>query len=367
MSKNIMLTLCITALLYSCTATKSSSDFSNEIFVDVEQSVELPLQRGRIIPLETSDSSLLYDIVSIDQVKDKYFIRSRNKILTFDTEGNYLYNISGIGQGNKEYVNLSSFFIKNEELCIYDFNQGRVLFFAPSGRYLRTEKAVKNSDVECVPQLIRPYGKNKYIAKNSFNGTPGYVTPALSLLDEKYTITQTLEGHSLHTGFLLFDFMNCDDNGGFITYWEALSDTIYTVVNDSMVQPKYLVNFGEYAIPAVERLNKDVYDLIDYVNKPENKKLATLIRYVYEEENYLYFVFSCEDSVRLALYNKETHNTTTYILPAEVNGGKYRLASFLKVDKDKVIMALEDCENIENNQSLFIINKKELYEKSRFK
>ena len=58
MSKNIMLTLCITALLYSCTATKSSSDFSNEIFVDVEQSVELPLQRGRIISLETSDSSL---------------------------------------------------------------------------------------------------------------------------------------------------------------------------------------------------------------------------------------------------------------------------------------------------------------------
>ena len=87
-----MLTLCITVLLYSCTATKSSSDFSNEIFVDVEQSVELPLQRGRIIPLETSDSSLLYDIVSIDQVKDKYFIRSRNKILTFDTEGNYLYS-----------------------------------------------------------------------------------------------------------------------------------------------------------------------------------------------------------------------------------------------------------------------------------
>ena len=30
-------------------------------------------------------------------------------------------------------------------------------------------------------------------------------------------------------------------------------------------------------------------------------------------------------------------------------------------------MALEDCENIENNQTLFIINKKELYEKSRFK
>lgn len=72
--------------------------------------------------------------------------------------------------------------------------------------------------------------ENKYIAKNSFNGTPEYVTPALSLLDEKYTITQTLEGHSLHTGFLLFDFMNCDDNGGFITYWEALSDTIYAVV-----------------------------------------------------------------------------------------------------------------------------------------
>lgn len=74
--------------------------------------------------------------------------------------------------------------------------------------------------------------------------------------------------------------------------------------------------------------------------------------------------FSCENSVRLALYNKGTRNTTTYTLPVEAHEGKYRLASFLKVDKDKVIMALEDCENIENNQSLFIINKEELYEKS---
>ena len=67
----------------------------------------------------------------------------------------------------------------------------------------------------------------------------------------------------------------------------------------------------------------------------------------------------------MALYNKGTRNTTTYTLPVEAHEGKYRLASFLKVDKDKVIMALEDCENIENNQSLFIINKEELYEKSR--
>ena len=51
-----------------------------------------------------------------------------------------------------------------------------------------------------------------------------------------------------------------------------MPDTIYTVVNDNILQPKYLVNFGEYSIPTVERLNKDVYGLIDYVNKPENKK-----------------------------------------------------------------------------------------------
>ncbi|WP_291602828.1 6-bladed beta-propeller [Bacteroides sp.] len=363
MKRNILLALGITILLYGCTGTKSSSDFSHEIMIDVEQCLEMPLQRGKIVSLETSDSSLLYDIVSIDQIEDKYFIRSRNKILTFDTIGNYLYNISRVGQGDKEYLRLSSFFVKRGELYLYDMNLHSILVFAPSGRYLRTEKIMEDVNEKYYPYLIHPYGKDKYIAKNQFNGTPGFITPALSLLNEKYAITKTLEGHTLHTGFVLFDFMNCDDNGDFITYWEALNDTIYTVVNDNILQPKYLVNFGEYSIPTVERLNKDVYGLIDYVNKPENKKIATLIRYVYEEEDYLYFVFSCEDSVRLALYNKETRHATTYALPVEMNEGKYRLASFLKVDKDKVIMALEDCENIENNQSLFIIDKKELYEK----
>ena len=38
---------------------------------------------------------------------------------------------------------------------------------------------------------------------------------------------------------------------------------------------------------------------------------------------------------------------------------KYRLALFLKMTDDKFIFALENQEDIENNPSLFIIDKKE--------
>lgn len=347
----------------SCTKTKSTVDSITEISVDIENCLDFPLDRGEIIPLETSDSSLLYDITSIDQIEDKYFLRSRNNILVFNTNGEYLYNISGIGQSGEEYISLSSFFIKDDELYIYDGNQLKVLVFSPSGHLLRTEKLIKESEERSMPALIYPWGKDKYIAKNIFNGTPGYKTPALSLLDEKFDLIEEVKERFLQTGFYLFDFATYNKGSELISYWEPLNDTIYTIGKDNTVQPKYTVNFGEYSIPAKERIGKDIYDLIDYTNKPENKKIASLVRYVHEEEKNVYFVFTQNSFSMLSIYNKETKQTITYALLTDETSIKYKIASFLKVDGDKVIMVLEDRENIENNQSLFIIDKKELYEK----
>ncbi len=359
--KNILFTLCLITLLYSCTKSKPSSGFTAEIAVDVEKCLELPLSRGKIIPLETSDSSLLYDIVSIDQTGDKYFIRSRNDILAFGTNGDYLYKISGTGQSGEEYTSLSSFFVKDNELYVYDRNQLKVLVFSPSGRLLRTEKLIKETEERNMPAIIYPLGKDRYIAKNIFNGTPGYKTAALSLLDDKFSLIEEVKGRFLQTGFNIFDFVTYNEESNLISYWEPLNDTIYTVGKDNTIQPKYIVNFGKYSIPAEERISKDVYDLIDYTNKPENKNIASLVRYVYEEEEYVYFVFIQGTSAMPALYNKETQHTTVYTLPADATNGKYRIASFLKIDNDKVIMVLDDRENIENNQSLFIIDKEELH------
>lgn len=347
-------------LLSGCIKENNINSF-DVIPINVDSCRELDLKLGKIIPLETSDSSLLYDIVSVDEIKDRYFIRSRSKVLAFGEDGKFLYNVSAKGQGYKEYVTMSSFFIDNNELCIFDNSTHRILRFDPSGAYIRTEKVTIKNDQECIPYLIFPLGNRKYIAKNQFNGTPEAVTPALSLLDNNYNVVDKIEGRLCLTGFTLFDFISSDLKNNAATYWEALNDTIYTIV-DSKIFPKYVVDFGQNAIPIAERVNKDVYDLIDFVNKPENNKYATFVRYVYEEEKYVYFVFGYKKDVMLAKYDKQKRKSTVYTLSVDKYGQRYKFASFLKINKEEIMLVLEDCQNIENNQSLFIIDKSRLNE-----
>lgn len=347
-------------LLVGCIKRNPVKSF-DVIPINIDSCVNLDLELGKIIQLETSDSSLLYDIVSVDQIDNKYFIRSRSKVFAFGVDGKYLYNVSGKGQSNKEYVSLSSFFIDDNELCIYDNITYRMLRFAPSGSYLRTERVKINEGQECIPYLIFPLGNKQYIAKNQFNGTPEVVTPVLSLLDDKYTVIEKVEGRFCQTGFSLFDFISYDSKNNAATYWEPLNDTIYTVVN-SNIYPKYVVDFGPNSISKEERAGKDIYDLIGFVNKPENGKYATFVRYVYEGDRCVYFVFGYEKDVLFAKYDKVDKKSTVYSLSRGNNGQQYRFASFLKIDKGQIIMVLEDCRNIENNQSLFIIDKNKIDE-----
>lgn len=358
MNKLVLYLLCL--LLVGCTKKKSVVPF-DVISINVDSCKELDLKLGKIIPLETSDSSLLYDIVSVDPIKNKYFIRSRSKVLAFGEDGKFLYNISGKGQGNKEYVSMTSFFIDNNELCIYDNTTYRILRFDPSGAYIKTERVMIDNNQECIPYLIFPLGNKKYLAKNQFNGTPEAATPLLSLLDNNYNVVHKVDGRLCQTGFSLFDFISYDYKKNAATYWEPLNDTIYTVV-DNKISPKYVVDFGENAIPIAERLNKDIYDLIDFANKPENIKYATFVRYAYEEEKYVYFVFGYKKEIMLAKYNKQNQKSTLYALSPDKYGQRYRFASFFKINKEEIIMVLEDCQNIENNQSLFIIDKNTLNE-----
>ena len=64
-----------------------------------------------IIPLETTDNSLIRDICNVVSFRDKYFILDRwqTKVLIFRRDGTFLNKISDRGQGAKEYLYISYF------------------------------------------------------------------------------------------------------------------------------------------------------------------------------------------------------------------------------------------------------------------
>lgn len=101
--------ICLIILALAGCKDADKGNVINQIAVDPDFSIDFPLEKGRIVPLETNDSSLLYDVTQLEILDEKYFILSRYRILTFDHDGNFLFTVSSKGQGDKEYLGLASF------------------------------------------------------------------------------------------------------------------------------------------------------------------------------------------------------------------------------------------------------------------
>lgn len=125
-------------LFISCNKSIQTTGTLEVIPVQVENATELDISQARLIPLETNESSLLYDINSLDILNGNYIIQSRKKVLIFDSIGNFLHKVGSIGQGPKEYTSLSSFFIKDSELYFHDSNIQKIRVYNPQGDYLRS-------------------------------------------------------------------------------------------------------------------------------------------------------------------------------------------------------------------------------------
>ena len=109
----------------SCDNSKQSSKNRGEIFkVDLRKKVnpfEEIFSKAEIIPLETTDNSLVVYIGKIYSWKDKFFVYDymAQKLLVFAQDGRFQYRIGKHGQGAGEYLSMYDCFvdtIKNEAL-----------------------------------------------------------------------------------------------------------------------------------------------------------------------------------------------------------------------------------------------------------
>ncbi|WP_455674321.1 6-bladed beta-propeller [Phocaeicola sp.] len=128
-------TVCIALLmvcLMGCHSTKEKSEYPI-LAVDLNSA---PAQMSdlfskiEVIPLETSDSSLLTHPGKILDYKNLYFIfdLGTRKVSVYNYSGIYLYNIGSIGNGPGEYTYISDISINEEE--------GIIHLLAPFGYYL---------------------------------------------------------------------------------------------------------------------------------------------------------------------------------------------------------------------------------------
>lgn len=92
-----------------------------------------------IIPLETNDSSLIKTIRKLIVNNDTLYILDYDmaKVLAFDMEGNYLYQINNRGMGPGEYIGISDFNIFNDSLSILSAVDNKLYIYDKKGNFIK--------------------------------------------------------------------------------------------------------------------------------------------------------------------------------------------------------------------------------------
>lgn len=289
---------------------------AKEIYIDFDNIATIDLSQQDEIALEFTDSSM---IRSVDELRladeGHYLIRSRSDLFRYDQTGNFKNQIGRKGNGPMEFTSFSSFFVKNDLVHIYDFMGKKMLLYDFEGNHLNTI-SLKEDYQDITPNYIYPIHNNQYISKNTFGGDKQQI-PSYSILDDSFSIVSSIQDRYIKNGMTVYNNFFADKDN--TLFWEIFNDTIFSVTTDSTIASKYFVNFNTKAIPNnIKRL--DDYDIIDHINKPENKtKYATLIQYVYEDNDYLRFIF--------------THNSDIYYVKSDKTNGTTKTYQFVYPDK----------------------------------
>lgn len=333
----------------SCTETEKINIPSAKIdFTDI---THINQTEGSIVNLETSDSSLLYDICSFNVIRDTLVIHSRNFLRMFSQDGKFLGNISQIGSGPNEYTRISNVFFENNRVGIFENNKNSVSWFNLRGELSASEK-IKIDNENIRPFHLYPFEKG-YIALNSYGGESAD-RKTLCFLNKELTQGIPIKGRSLRTGFSTYDNIFIDSKGEVI-YWEMLCDTLFTV-KDSILTPSLVIDFGKYGIPK-DIARKDVYERINYVNQlgKHGDKFAGMARCFQRIGNMLYFSCMSPDK-KILLCQYHEYKGIVRLFSVDFDNQKYELSSFFFIKDNFAYCEIHNKKDLTLNPSLFIFN-----------
>lgn len=350
---NDLICIVLTFMCISCVKTEGTDIPS--VKIDFTNISHIGQTEGTIVNLETSDSSLLYDICRFNVVRDTFVVHSRNFVRLFSKTGKFIGDVSQTGPGPNEYTQISNIFFENDEVGIFESNKNTVKWFNLSGG-LSASREVAISDINIRPFHLYPSG-NGYVALNNYGGESAD-RKTLCFLNKELNQGESIEGRSLRTGFSTYDDIYIDRSGK-VLYWEMLCDTLFMVDNSTLV-PSFVVDFGEYAIPE-DIASKDVYERINYVNELDKsgKKFAGMARYYQRIDNKVYFsCMSPEKEILLCQYIENEGAIRLFAI--DFDSEKYKTSSCFLFRDNVIYWEIHDQKDLTLNPSLFILDLNEL-------
>ena len=245
--KPFALVLC-TIMLFALAACDSAPKTLPVIDADhpsgsIELALSDILEDIRIVPLETTDASLVMSSGGILSVTDRYIIAyGTDKVLLFDKDGRYLKSILNKGNGPNEYQNLTGLLMDEARGILYyrDFmGQGAIFRLSlPDGKFFDPiTPAVERFNPLSIDAQGRLYGFPVSSTLRLVDGSTEKADSTSSALllrqDPSDNSFQTFSGHrSFHNQGVGISMLLYNNNLHFFNF--SYSDTLFRLSQDAL-------------------------------------------------------------------------------------------------------------------------------------
>lgn len=350
----LLLTVC------ACSHNESDDDGTTKtIKMDVANTTTVPLDTSRLIPLETSDSSIMYEIDYLEETNGKYFVVSRDIWKYFDAQtGKYLGDIAVRGRGPEEYLSIQNMWMEGDTLCIFDFDSNSIIGYDSNAKFAG-KRSTADPDHMSSPNFLVKRPDGYYYTINSYKGGTGDPNPMFSLLGPDLKAVEDIPGREVKHGSYSSDRMIYDASHGRALAWDQARDTIFGVSEDGVV-PAYIFDFGEYGMPAEFQAYDSQRQRIEAFSDEGKMPYAGLVKYCQVVDGNLYFIFYNPVPKKWCLGKYDMKNGKTSIFDLTSPDDRYQIQTWFKVYDDKVLLNFTDTQSPEDNPLIYSLDIKQL-------
>lgn len=325
------------------------------VYVDVETAQPIEIDTARLLPLKTTDSSMLYDINSIMITPQTVIVHSRDYVRVFDgATGKFRNNIATRGDAENEFTYIGNIWLEDSTVRIFEPNKAAILTFRQDGSYVGAEKPFPDDEIP--GQRPREYIELPGVGFYSTNFSTDHTTennPKYTFYKEKGKFGKAVPGREMKEPTHLVDGVWVDTINKRLLTWEPLRDTIFEVT-ENMVRPVYYIDFGKRSLPTEVQNLPYLSDRVDVFNSRRDKPYASLVRYLQLAEGYMFFSFACGNEMNyLVSYNPANRDTKVFRVASD--DGAFSQTTFFKISEGYVYLEIRNRKDAFSNPLLYKI------------
>jgi hypothetical protein len=261
------------------------------------------------IPLETSGNSLIRHIYDLKVTSNKIFINTITDILCFDFKGRFLYKLDNVGRGPGEYTYINDFDINSTSSLLMILGSKKILFYNVTKEGFVFNKSLSLNNQPNHANFL-PNQNHILLSYGSASGIEPFQNLIINLNGDmvNFKSNSYMFNKALNKRFsMTFDniFFKNDDLSCFKG---MMSDTIFSIDQDDIIKPYFILNTRGTQISTEILANYSVERMQDILNIYE----------IMEVSRYLLYKFAYKKNRYFEIYDKVNKrkfglNTTDFI------------------------------------------------------